>query len=82
MDRPLQRIVVWPKRKDTNIKRKKNWKNEPDLIAMDELQDSLRKMENAKATGPDGINVELLKHDRENLSSRLLNCINACMCSY
>lgn len=49
---------------------------------MNELQDYLRKIENRKATEPDSINTELLKQGRENLSSRLLNCNNACMRSY
>jgi hypothetical protein len=55
-----------------------NWKKDTDFIAIDELRDSLRKLEYRKCTGPDGINAHLLKYGRENLNCKILNCINAC----
>jgi hypothetical protein len=61
-----------------NEKEVENLKNEIYLITIKELQDSLRKMENRRATGPDAINTELLKYGAEDLNNRLSNFINFC----
>jgi hypothetical protein len=44
---------------------------------MEELRNSLEKIKNRKATGPNGINAELFKYG-EYLNNTLLNFINKC----
>lgn len=51
---------------------------EVDLITDEELQESLTRMKNRKAAGPDGIYTEFLKYGGEDFNSRLLNFINKC----
>lgn len=53
-------------------------RNEIDHFTLDELLDALQRSKNRKATGPDGINLELLKYGGLMLHLRLLHLYNEC----
>jgi hypothetical protein len=52
-----------------------------DWITIQELQDSLKETKSRKATGPDGINMELIKYADPLLHWGLLH-INQCLLTY
>jgi hypothetical protein len=65
-------------KENIKIEEDKNLKNEIDLITVEELQNSLEKIKNKKATGPNGINAKLFKYGGEHLNNTVLNFINKC----
>jgi hypothetical protein len=53
-------------------------KGEVDPITIEVLEETLNKLKNRKAPGPDNLNVELFKYGGLYLKQRLLNLLNMC----